>query len=61
MAAKNEEELFERGIDEVLEDLERRMILHALEKTDNSKTKAAELLKLSFRSLRYKTKKLGID
>ena len=61
VAARNEEELFERGIDEVLEDLERRMVLHALEKADNSKTRAAELLKLSFRSLRYKTKKLGID
>ena len=61
VAAQDEEELFGRGLDEVLEDLERRMILYALEKADNSKTKAAELLKLSFRSLRYKTKKLGID
>ena len=61
VAAQDEEELFGRGLDEVLEDLERRMILYALEKADNSKTRAAELLKLSFRSLRYKTKKLGID
>ena len=45
----------------LLEQLERRLILYALVKADNSKTRAAELLKLSFRSLRYKTKKLGID
>ena len=61
VAAQNEEELFTRGLDNVLEELERKIILHALAKADNSKTKAAELLQLSFRSLRYKTKKLGID
>ena len=61
LAAHSEAELYERGLDEVLEQLERRLILHALAKADNSKTRAAELLKLSFRSLRYKTKKLGID
>ena len=61
IAARNEEELFERGLEEVLEDVERRIIQHALAKADNSKTRAAELLKLGFRSLRYKTKKLGID
>lgn len=61
IAANNEAELFERGLDAVLEDLERQILLHTLAKVDNSKTKAADLLKLSFRSLRYKTKKLGID
>ena len=61
VAAQNEEELFARGLENVLEDLERKIILHALAKADNSKTRAAELLQLSFRSLRYKTKKLGID
>ena len=61
LAAKNDADLYERGLDEVLEDLERRIILHALAQCGNSKTRAAELLKLSFRSLRYKTKKLGID
>ena len=35
--------------------------ISALARADNSKTRAAELLKMSFRSLRYKTKKLGID
>lgn len=61
VAAENEEELFARGLEEVLQDVEKRMILHALKKADNSKMRAAELLKLSFRSLRYKTKKLQID
>ncbi len=61
IGAHSEEELFDRGLDEVLEDLEKRMLLHALTKADNSKMRAAELLKINFRSLRYKTKKLGID
>ena len=56
-AVANEEELFARGLDEVIADLEKSLIAHALEKTNNSKTKAADLLKVSFRSLRYKIKK----
>jgi len=50
------------GVDlmEVLEDIERKYILAALEKTGNNVTKAAELLKTTFRSLRYRIKKLGI-
>ncbi|WP_028579843.1 sigma-54-dependent transcriptional regulator [Desulfogranum japonicum] len=61
VAAENEDELFERGLEDILQDLERQMILYALEKADNSKMRAAELLKISFRSLRYKTKKYKID
>jgi len=57
IAVENEEELFTRGLDDVVSDLEKRLIIHALEQSGNSKTKAAELLKVSFRSLRYKTKK----
>jgi two-component system response regulator PilR (NtrC family) len=60
LAVQDEEELYERGLDEVVESIEKRMISHALEKTGNSKTKAAELLKVSFRSLRYKIKKYGL-
>jgi len=56
-AVASEEELFARGLDEVIADLEKSLIAHALEKTNNSKTKAADLLKVSFRSLRYKIKK----
>lgn len=61
VAAADENELFERGMEEILTSLEKRMIMHAMEKTDNSKMRAAELLKVSFRSLRYKTKKYGLD
>ena len=60
VAAHDEEELFERGLDAVVADLEKTLISHALEKAGNSKTKAAELLKVSFRSLRYKTKKYDL-
>ncbi len=61
VAAHDEGELFERGLEEVLQRVEKEMILHALTKADNSKMRAADLLKLSFRSLRYKTKKHDID
>ncbi len=61
VAAENEDELFDRGMEEIMTDLEKKMIRHALAKAGNSKIQAAELLKVSFRSLRYKTKKYQID
>ena len=61
VAAQDETELFDRGIEDILQEVEKKMILHALAKADNSKMRAADLLKLSFRSLRYKTKKHDID
>jgi two-component system response regulator PilR (NtrC family) len=61
VAAMNENELFERGMEDILYQLEKEMILHALDKAGNSKMRAADLLKISFRSLRYKTKKYEID
>ena len=61
VAAKDEQELFELGMDNILLTLETRMIRHALERAGGSKMRAAELLKISFRSLRYKTKKYEID
>ncbi|PIE56458.1 MAG: Fis family transcriptional regulator [Desulfobulbus propionicus] len=61
IAAEDENELFERGLEDVLVDVEKKMILHALDKAGNSKMQAADLLKISFRSLRYKTKKYEID
>jgi two-component system response regulator PilR (NtrC family) len=60
MAVRDEEELYERGLDDVVESIEKRIISHALERTSNSKTKAAELLRVSFRSLRYKIKKYDL-
>lgn len=59
-AAADEEELFELGLEKVLTNLEKRIISFALEKSSNSKMKAAELLKISFRSFRYKVKKYDI-
>ncbi len=56
----NEEELFSRGLEEVMADTEKKLLKAALEKTGNSKMRAAELLKISFRSLRYKVKKYDI-
>jgi two-component system, NtrC family, response regulator PilR len=44
-----------------LEDLERAAIVQALEQTRYNKTRAAELLGISFRALRYRIKKLGIE
>jgi two-component system, NtrC family, response regulator PilR len=60
-AASGEEELFDVGLEKVIENLEKRLISFALQKTDNSKIKAADLLRISFRSLRYKIKKYGIE
>ncbi len=60
-AASSEEELYDLGIEHVMTNLEKKLILHTLKKTNNSKMKAAELLGISFRSLRYKVKKYGIS
>lgn len=51
----------EHNLDQYIEEIEVREITNALAKTKNNKTKAAELLGISFRALRYKIKKLGID
>ena len=61
VAARDEEELFARGMEDVIVSLEKKLLQHALNKTGNSKKKAAELLKITFRSLRYKTKKYDLD
>jgi two-component system response regulator PilR (NtrC family) len=49
------------GLPQQLEEAERSAILKALEQTRYNKTAAAKLLGMSFRALRYRTKKLGID
>lgn len=43
-----------------VEDLERRLIIDAMEKADDHQTKAAEILGISERMLRYKLKKYGL-
>ncbi len=49
------------ALEDQMEDIERKAIQEALEKARFNKTKAAELLGMSFRSLRYRIKKLGIE
>ncbi|MCH2108356.1 MAG: sigma-54 dependent transcriptional regulator [Polyangiaceae bacterium] len=44
-------------LDEVLTEVERRLMLEALEQTGGVRTKAAQLLGISFRSLRYRLQK----
>jgi two-component system response regulator PilR (NtrC family) len=44
-----------------VEDVQRQAIVDALKKTRYNKTAAAKLLGLTFRQLRYRIKKLGID
>jgi len=49
------------GLGDHLEDIERTAIIKALEQTRYNKTAAAKLLGMSFRALRYRIKKLGIE
>ncbi len=55
------DEMAADGLEGQLEHLEREAILKALEQTRYNKTKAAELLGMTFRQLRYRVKKLGIE
>ncbi len=52
----------EQGIilDDVMDDIERCYLLQALERTDGNLTQAAKILGMSYRSIRYKVKKLGV-
>jgi two-component system, NtrC family, response regulator PilR len=49
------------ALGEQLVDIERNAIVKALEQTRYNKTAAAKLLGMSFRALRYRIKKLGIE
>jgi two-component system, NtrC family, response regulator PilR len=49
------------ALDSYLDDVERQKILAALEKTRWNKTAAAKMLGISFRALRYRLEKLGMD
>ena len=48
-------------LDDYLNRLERQAILEALQKTDGNRTAAARLLGVTFRSLRYRLDRLGIE
>ncbi|PMY62270.1 MULTISPECIES: sigma-54 dependent transcriptional regulator [Pseudomonas] len=49
------------NLEKHLQEVERRLILQALEHTRWNRTAAAQRLSLSFRSMRYRLKKLGLD
>ncbi len=51
----------EGSLPDQLEEVERDAIVKALEQTKHNKTAAAKLLGMSFRALRYRIKKLGIE
>ena len=63
--SKPEQDVSERNeeqtLDTYIEDIEKKMLEDALEKARYNKTRAAELLGISFRSFRYKLKKFDID
>ncbi len=49
------------ALEDYLETIERQAILNALEQTRNNKTAAAKLLGITFRAMRYRLKKLGLE
>ncbi len=51
----------DQSLDTYMEEIERKMLEDALRNARYNKTRAAELLGISFRSFRYKLKKYGIE
>jgi DNA-binding NtrC family response regulator len=49
----------EKGIS--LDDVEKDLIVQALERTNRNKTQAAKLLQISYDTLRYQVKKFGLE
>jgi two-component system response regulator PilR (NtrC family) len=49
------------SLDEIVENLERSVITKALRRTNGVRKEAARLLNISFRSMRYRLEKYGID
>ncbi len=56
-------EIPNEGIDleKIVEDIERTLLLKALDRTKGIKKKAAELLHINFRSMRYRLEKYGLN
>ena len=59
--SEDRDELPTIGLEAYLQEQEERLIIKALQQTRGNKTQAAELLGTTFRSLRYRMKKLEID
>jgi two-component system response regulator PilR (NtrC family) len=51
----------EVNLTDYLEEVEKKAIIQALDKTNNNKTAAAKLLGVTFRTLRYRLAKLGLS
>jgi len=49
------------ALEALLDDLEKKYLVRALEMTGGAKKKAGELLGMSFRSFRYRLAKFGLD
>ncbi len=49
------------ALEDYLQDVEKQAILKALEQTHNNKTAAAKLLGITFRAMRYRLRKLGLE
>ena len=60
-AASTCEPAASESLDEFLQRIEKELILKALEESGNNKTRAAKSLGVSFRSFRYKLKKLSLS
>ena len=60
-AVVNGESFSGETLDDLLNRVEKQSILDALAKTDFNRTAAARLLGITFRSLRYRIERLGID
>lgn len=60
-AETHDDELNGQALDKKLEEIERNYITKALEETRWNRTEAAQNLGISFRSLRYRLKKLGME
>ncbi len=59
--AQGEAQLNGQGLEEYLEEIERQLIEKALQRSNHNKTAAAKALGISFRSLRYRLQKLGLE
>ena len=61
-ASGSSDELFKLPPDGVnFEDVEKSLIMQAMERTDNNITKSAKMLGLTFRTLQYRLEKFGIN
>ncbi len=60
IGVRSQEELFDEGLEKILANFEKKLLISALERTNYSKMRAADLLKISFRSFRYKLQKYNL-